>query len=336
MVYKPRVLGIILAFVTGLATSLFILKESAPVTTETTIDLKGTQNEPPASLYLNESAHAVSPLPKKDNLTLLILVFSAPDAKDMRQAVRNTWASDLMATDNVMYFFVVNVLQLSHRTMVSLEGEKKFYGDMMYLNETPSSMANSRTLLRALDSAHKNFRFKFLLKCNDASYVRVPEILKELEELSSTDLVWGFFVGNESVERQGNRAERVWNLCTKYLPYPQGGGYILSRDIVGMLVVMGPDLGHMDNEDIAVGVWLAPFNVQRRHDVKFNTGLESRGCNNAYLVTHPETVRSMKEKHQSLRRKGTLCALEHQDGLSYVYNWTAPVSDCCIHEKGIP
>ena len=346
MVYKQRTLGAIPAFLTGLATSLFIFnylkdkpgEDSALVTIGTSIE-----KQRPTWMYLNESvsdvnsvgANAVRLSPKKDTLTLLVLVFSAPDAKHMRQAVRSTWASDLKARDNVMYFFVINVLHLSRQHLRGLGEEDETHGDMMFLSEKPSLMPNSQTLLRALNLVHK-FTFKFLLKCNDGSYVRVPEILHQLEEVSSTELVWGFFAGNETVGREGPHTEKTWNLCIKYLPYPQGGGYILSHDIVSMLVVMGPDLSHLDNEDIAIGVWLTPFNIQRRHDVRFNTGLMSRGCNNTYLITHGETVKSMIEKHQSLQRHGTLCTLEHQNMLSYVYNWSAPMSDCCIPKNGIP
>ena len=71
----------------------------------------------------------------------------------------------------------------------------------------------------------------------------------------------------------------------------------------------------MDNEDITVGVWLAPFNTQRKHNGKFNMGLQSCSCNVTYS--------GVREKHEGkapvFTEKGTLCTPEHQHSLySYV------------------
>ena len=341
MVFKQqRAVGVVLAFLAGLVTSIFISTFiKGKLGEDSSLVGKGR-----STLYLEEVVSndtmtipsVVSPSQNTDSLTLLILVFSRPEARSTRQAVRSTWAVDVEASDDVTYFFVINVLQLSNQLASSLEEESETHRDMMFLNEKPTLMPNSRALLAALQSVNKSFGFKFLLKCNDTSYIVVPKILQQLEEMPRKELVWGFFAGNEAVMREGIHAERDWNLCIKYLPYPQGGGYILSHDIVSMLVAMGPDLNHLDNEDIAVGVWLAPFNIQRRHDVKFNTGIESRGCNNVYLVTHGMTATGMEEMHKSLKTNGVLCTSEYQARLSYMYDWSAAMPDCCTRKKGIP
>lgn len=342
--YAQRILGVIPAFLTGFVMSLFIFNYMKGKPSVDDALYMSELGKRPMSLYPNERAadehlvvtRPVNPSVNSDPLTLLILVFSHPEAKNMRQAVRNTWASDVKTSDHVIYFFVVEVLEITDQAVESLEGESRAHSDLVFLNEKPSPVPNSRTLLAALQWAVQNFQFKFLLKCNDASYIVVPAILQQVEKEQSKELVWGFFAGNEAVTRKGDHAEKDWNLCTKYVPYPQGGGYILSYNIVGMLLIMRPDLSHLDNEDIALGVWLAPFKIQRKHDVNFNTGPVSRGCNNAYLITHRETVESMEEKHESLHKSGKLCITEHQDKPSYDYDWSKPMSDCCILKGGIP
>lgn len=60
-------------------------------------------------------------------------------------------------------------------------------------------------------------------------------------------------------------------LCDTYLPYALGGGYVLGRPLVAHVVAAAPLLAAYTSEDVSVGAWLAPLNVTRRHDVRFDT-----------------------------------------------------------------
>lgn len=83
-------------------------------------------------------------------------------------------------------------------------------------------------------------------------------------------------------------------------------------------------------EDVSVGSWLSPLNVTRIHDPRFDTEYVSRGCSNTYLVTHKHSPGSMKSLHQNLMDTGKLCETEFQARLSYMYNWDALPSKCCV------
>ena len=48
-----------------------------------------------------------------------------------------------------------------------------------------------------------------------------------------------------------------WDIADTYLPYALGGGYILSSDLVNLIVEDSPYLRWHPNEDTAVGSWLA-------------------------------------------------------------------------------
>jgi galactosylxylosylprotein 3-beta-galactosyltransferase len=43
-----------------------------------------------------------------------------------------------------------------------------------------------------------------------------------------------------------------------------------------------------NSEDISVGAWLSPIQVNRVHSIRFDTEAKSRGCNNDYIVTHKQ------------------------------------------------
>ena len=132
-------------------------------------------------------------------------------------------------------------------------------------------------------------------------------------------LLWGFFAGNMTAEDPGK-----WRLCDTYLPYPEGGGYVISWDLVQLLLLLADDLEHFSRDDVAMGAWLASFtHIKRKHDARFNTGPESRGCNNTYIVTSGETSLSMAEKKRRLETFGRVCAEEYRARPSYAYNCCA-------------
>ncbi|XP_010848533.1 PREDICTED: beta-1,3-galactosyltransferase 6 [Bison bison bison] len=149
-------------------------------------------------------------------------------------------------------------------------------------------------------------------------------------------LYWGFFSGRGRVRPGGRWREAAWQLCDYYLPYALGGGYVLSADLVRYLRLSREYLRAWHSEDVSLGAWLAPVDVQREHDPRFDTEYKSRGCNNQYLVTHKQSLEDMLEKHRTLTHEGRLCKREVQLRLSYVYDWSAPPSQCCQRKEGIP
>ena len=84
------------------------------------------------------------------------------------------------------------------------------------------------------------------------------------------------------------------------------------------------------NEDTSVGTWLGPLKIHRVHDTRFDTEFRSRGCNNAYLVSHKQSVEDFRSKHYSLQAKGVLCENEVKHRVSYQYNWNVLPSKCCV------
>jgi hypothetical protein len=60
-------------------------------------------------------------------------------------------------------------------------------------------------------------------------------------------------------------------LCDLYLPYATGGGYLLGTQLVTYLAENAQLVDRFFNEDVSVGAWLAPLNVTRVHDTRFDT-----------------------------------------------------------------
>lgn len=279
---------------------------------------------------------------------LLLLIDSSPRASELRNTIRATWLNGYARQDKYVVKFIIGTRSLKPGDVQKLACENQKYGDLLLLPDINDPVKSqdwspSEKLLSAFLWALENVNFAYIFKTNDATFVLLDPIMKELEvrerdsPTESADFLWGFFAGGVQATKEGRLAEKDWFLCTHYLPFPQGGGYIMSHNLVSMLGVLSKDLQHYTHDDIALGVWLSPFNgIDKKHDVRFNTGYSSRGCNNAYLVTSRETAQSMFQRYSYFKKTGLICEEEFLSRLSYVYNWTAAPNRCCIRQPGIP
>ncbi len=272
---------------------------------------------------------------------LLVLIHSHPANRALRQVIRATWISDQRFQSQYVARFVVGTDGLEREAMEKLACENRDHQDMLLLPEVRDKFPEwptSEKLLSSFVWAANNSRFSFLFKCNDATFAVLSKITKFLQtQRLDASLLWGFFTGGVQATKEGKFGEKLWFLCNNYLPYPQGGGFVISLDLVEMLTSMAEDLEQYDHDDIAVGVWLSPFDgMKKQHDNRFNTGYYSRGCSNIYMVTHRESVQSMEEKFYHYKSSGKICSQEIQSRLSYIYNWTAPADRCCVRKAGIP
>ncbi|XP_075405772.1 beta-1,3-galactosyltransferase 6 [Tenrec ecaudatus] len=273
---------------------------------------------------------------------LAVLVASAPRAAERRSIARSTWltAARRGGAGDVWSRFAVGTAGLGPDELLALEREQARHGDLLLLPALRDSYENlTAKVLAMLTWLDEHVAFEFVLKADDDSFVRLDTMVAELRARDPPRrrrLYWGFFSGRGRVKPGGRWRESAWQLCDYYLPYALGGGYVLSADLVHYLRLSREYLRAWHSEDVSLGAWLAPVDVQREHDPRFDTEYKSRGCSNQYLVTHKQSLEDMLEKHQTLTREGRLCKEEVRLRLSYIYDWSAPPSQCCQRKEGIP
>lgn len=259
---------------------------------------------------------------------LLVMVVSSPSHESVRQVVRETWAQQLPEEASVR--FIVGSQGLSEDRQSALKQENDTSKDIIFLDEIQESYTGlTNKLLAMYKFANKFIKFNFLLKVDEDSFVRVNAILEALLEKPQDRLYWGFFDGRAHVKKAGKWQEGEYVLCDRYIPYALGGGYLISKDLVGFLADNSDMLQVYKSEDVSLGTWLAPLNIHRIHDPNFDTEYKSRGCFNSYLVTHKKTPEEMKVLQQNLDKSGKLCTKEHRVRLSYNYDWSNPPTQCC-------
>ncbi|XP_017306597.2 beta-1,3-galactosyltransferase 6 isoform X1 [Ictalurus punctatus] len=318
------VLGVLCLFATIL---LFLAK----CTSETLKPPDSPGSAPRAQPRLERPA---SPSDTKEiSAFLVVLVTTGPKYTERRSIIRSTWLSK---TDpDVLALFAIGTEGLPSEDMRNLETEQTRHGDLLLLPDLRDSYENlTLKLIRAYSWLDQKLDFKFVLKADDDTFARLDLLKEELKSKDSRRLYWGFFSGRGRVKTAGKWKESTWELCDYYIPYALGGGYVLSADLVRYVRLNSAYLKTWQSEDVSLGAWLAPVDVKRLHDPRFDTEYKSRGCSNKYLVTHKQSLEDMLEKHQTLQRDGRLCKEEVKLRLSYIYDWSVPPSQCCQRKDG--
>lgn len=268
---------------------------------------------------------------------LAVIIFSAAKNADRRKAIRETWLN-LASTRRVEHFFVIGTAGQTVDTVEALNTEHRHNEDLLLLPYLKDSYGGlTKKLLESFKWIAQLRQFEFVLKVDDDSFVRLDALYDEMVEKDRVNseaqkkLYWGYFDGRAHVKRSGQWTESEWFLCDRYLPYALGGGYVLSHRLVDYVVANAPLLQHYKSEDVSLGVWLSPLAITRVHETRFDTEFKSRGCIDAYLISHKQSIAQMKTKYASLTAQSRLCVNgESELKLAYEYNWTVPPSKCCV------
>lgn len=263
--------------------------------------------------------------------TLLVLIISSPSNSLLRDTIRDTWLSVSKKNHNFKAYFVIGERSLNSKQIYDLSQEKFRHDDLMLLPLHDSYGALTSKVLKSFEFSQKNFKFDYLLKCDDDTFVDLEKVIHELQKLNDPTLYWGFFDGRAPVQTKGKWADPMYRLCDRYIPYALGGGYVLGRNLVQYIAENSRMLELFNSEDASVGTWLAGLKVTRKHDSRFDTEWRSRGCSSQFLVTHKQTQADMKIKWKRLTKYGSICeGAETKVRLSYNYDWSKPPSECCV------
>lgn len=241
----------------------------------------------------------------------------------------------------VKVIFTVGIKNLESSLVDELHAEQQVYNDLMFIDNLIDSYQNlSLKLVESLKALYVRVpNFKYVLKTDDDSYVKLDLLTFDLINFDrklmmnrqyNVGLYWGYFNGKANIKKSGQWQEHNYHICDRYVSYALGGGYVLSRNIVGFISSYGNELNLFKNEDISMGTWLSPFKtIYRRHDVRFDTAYIPRKCKVYHLILHKRTIRDMKEIF-----KGNLCSSEisydeNFRPMEYFYDWSRSPMKCC-------
>lgn len=269
------------------------------------------------------------------------------ELKRFKQKLSQPEAKSNMPRSNlkILHYFAISTATLTHYEHSNLLKENETHKDLLLLKDLRDSYANlTRKVLRSIEALASMPPFKYLLKVDDDTYVKLDLLLEELiaiEKMMShqsttltfpkPELYWGYFNGRANIQRSGQWKETNFYLSERYLPYALGGGYVISRKLVGLLAANAGFLSTFVSEDMSMGVWLSPYrNIYRKHDVRFDTAYMPRKCRRHHIVLHKRSVANMNDL-----RNGLLCTFNRANDSSirrpreYFYDWNRSSIHCC-------
>jgi galactosylxylosylprotein 3-beta-galactosyltransferase len=289
----------------------------------------------PEHQWTNQSLYGCPARPLK----LLFLIMSPPYGIPRRAAIRRSWLSLYLKVQGVHYTgkFVIGTKGLAKNKIFELTYEKNQFKDVILFDDFEDTFANlTNKVIKSIVWAQQNMDFDYLIKNDDDSFVQIDRFLNALKKMDCPKhLYWGYFTGCGYPDSSGKWAEYNWYLCPHFLPYAMGGGYVLSKELVGLIANLSDDLQAYSNEDVSMGLWMSPFNVTRFHDLRFNTEGHTHGCDNNYIISHKEKASSFIQKKRRILFNGLMCVAKRELTAAYIYNWTVSPPLCCQRQFGL-
>ena len=202
---------------------------------------------------------------------LFIIVPIRPSDKDSRQLIRDTWFEGFKNSQDVALRFAVGTRTMPPTEQSKYTKENETFGDIIFVDIKEGFTALTNKTLAAINWAHRHVNFSYFMKCDDATYVFVKNLIDELKKRpTTTKLYYGDFIMSAGIIRgNGKWADNKWDLGSQYPPFARGGGYIISHDLVAALSRETAHLKWHVNEDTAIGAWLSTFDYERKVDGRF-------------------------------------------------------------------
>eukprot|EP01023_Acetabularia_acetabulum_P039705 TRINITY_DN38281_c0_g1_i4.p1 TRINITY_DN38281_c0_g1~~TRINITY_DN38281_c0_g1_i4.p1 ORF type:complete len:283 (+),score=21.69 TRINITY_DN38281_c0_g1_i4:78-851(+) len=179
---------------------------------------------------------------------------------------------------------VVRFVMFESEVTIQMEQEVNDNGDFLFVQQSRRQKRfDLNRVYRMFEYVAERYQASFVLKTDDAAYVNVPVLIKYLQNQCENEnclherLYIGYEQNNSPVMRDTSQSafkqwinQKYYEVIKSdvYIPYMMGGGYILSGDLVEILVSTHRNIGLFWSpiEDATVGMWLAGLNIRRVTD----------------------------------------------------------------------
>ena len=214
------------------------------------------------------------------DLFLIIIVSSSPEANKNRMVIRHTWG-----TDNALHRKWKTVFLIGEASSVDISyrisREAQIFGDIIQ-GDYPETFTNKVFKIESgFEWAAKYCSFKYLLKTDDDVFVNTRGLIEFLTQTgtANTDFYFGHLMHGNPVLRHGfygvSEEDHPENT---YKDYISGGGYVLSRDLVLKLIPMFDIVKPLKVDDAYIGILAADLGVQPISSTTFLMYNDKKSC----------------------------------------------------------
>jgi len=243
---------------------------------------------------------------KRDDLpsaNLVVGIMSAPNHFAEREALRASWIQFQSLTDpklnkltldekkGIAVRFIIGNSPGVSSVENAVELESQTFHDIVRVPVTESYFNLTTKTSEFFKWVNSAYKYKWALKCDDDSFVRIDLLLEELlNRYKNTDRLYmgKIWSGTPTDRRIDNQTP--WK---QYPPFAAGAGYVLSADLISYVVRNLDALYTYPLEDVAVGSWIAALKVNYVDHPHFHSLPE--GCDRDMIVQNPANLTVMKE-----------------------------------------
>ncbi|WJX56985.1 Hydroxyproline O-galactosyltransferase galt5, variant 2 [Trifolium repens] len=242
------------------------------------------------------------------NVELFIGILSAGGNFAERMAVRKSWMQHkLIKSSHVVARFFV-ALHGKKDINVEIKKEADYFGDIIivpYLDHY--HLVVLKTIAICEYGIRTDVAAKYIMKCDDDTFVRVDSIISEARKVQSGKSLYMGYIYNHNKPLHGGKWAvnyEDWEE-EEYPPYANGPGYIISSDIARFIAseFEQQKLKLFKMEDVNMGIWVKQFNSSREveyiHSYKF-----CHGCIEDYYIAHCQSPRQMTCLWYKLQQEG--------------------------------
>lgn len=165
-----------------------------------------------------------------------------------------------------------------------IEAESTKYQDMLVVPAPDTYNDLTRKMYRAMTWADQ-YSFDYVVKTDDDVFVRWDTVAKELVTQGRRRAYWrGLGYWNIPPIHDVNNKNAAFDYPLDMFPqFTAGAMYILSRDVVSLIVTPTHNRLFTRNEDQALGVWLFPYNIKPIHDRRIQ---QAHVCEDDMIAKH--------------------------------------------------
>eukprot|EP00471_Norrisiella_sphaerica_P012049 CAMPEP_0184504328 /NCGR_PEP_ID=MMETSP0113_2-20130426/52408_1 /TAXON_ID=91329 /ORGANISM="Norrisiella sphaerica, Strain BC52" /LENGTH=558 /DNA_ID=CAMNT_0026893969 /DNA_START=187 /DNA_END=1860 /DNA_ORIENTATION=+ len=245
----------------------------------------------PPKMEFNER---VTPTAPSTDTMMLLGILSSPQNQRQRGSQRRSWLNNEFCTSGkgLVRFFVGKSGNAKIDAMVEEENNKT--GDIVILPNHKEDYYNIAGKTAAMVHYAVEIGAKFLLKCDDDTYVDIPQVLEGIKGRGG-GLVLAAITYSGAAQRHGKWAMPVSDYPhSRYPPFPHGPGYIIGESILKHAdkKLKAGTLRPLALEDVSMGVWIDDAKNSGIH-VNYQSrkgggrgGVNIGGCHAGAMISH--------------------------------------------------
>lgn len=180
---------------------------------------------------------------KKENYNIIVLVISSLDAtyQMLEQSIRDTWAKKTNSNVKVIFCYSDD------------RKKSEIIEDKLYCNSGADYLMNiGNKTISAFEFIEQNYSYNFVYRTNLSSYLDT-QILNDLYKYFPKNKYYMGVLGNHDG-----------------ISYCSGSGYLLSRDLVQLVLKNRSQWNHEYIDDVSLGILMSKFNVTHVNAQRFD------------------------------------------------------------------